>query len=442
MDHYRVRFMPPKNPKVVLICSKCRAKGFLRKKHGKLHLPQKNNIDDFYGWLDYSSKSFFIKFIDTLFIEYEKKDDDIMPLKIYNNFFKFYRFPLKKIKEFEIDVVKSLKRKYDEKHFTIAYSNDLIKSHHLKKIISNVYTEKKLQENKQQNQVIFVSRIKLFGLFSAIAFKALKKCCEFYRLGIEKSYEKEMVEGLKSISYPMSINIDNRNELNYLPIVNLSKDDHKFDIKFDIPAKSRYRIRCKVCKITYPINRKLAWCDKCHNKIYTVKEKPSRTYIKNKTNEIKLNESKMNEFLIKFTRLMIIAKDEWFSDKEIRLYFQRLFDNISKEILEDLNMKGEAYFSIRHYDKKKLSPKKDCYISKESDFIDISIKLKEYVLLMRSLVKDEIYDIGKNNKKIYHEIIQLLRQLNFPERYIILKLYHDFDICKKDFHKEQTSRIF
>jgi hypothetical protein len=434
--------MPPKNQEIVLICPKCHTKGFLRRKHSDFHLPQKNMVNDFYEWLEYTSKLYFTKFIDLLFIEHRKIDDIRIPLNQYNGSFMFFKFPLKKIKEFEIAAIKSVIRKTKEKQFDIVYSKDLLKYSHLKNILSKNGSQIKNNKNQHQNKVIFISRIKLFGLFSAIAYETLKKFCEFHQRGIEKDYEKEMVKGLKSISYPMSINIDNRNKWNHPHSVNLSKDDYKLDIKFDIPEKSNYRNRCRVCKITYSKNHKRSWCDKCGNKIFLVKEKHSREYVKNKTKEIKENVPKMNEFLIKFTRFMIIAKNDWFSDNKMHHDFIRLFDNTCVEILENLKMKGKTYFIIVHYNKNKVSKDDEHYISKESDFINISIKLKEYALLMRSLVKTEIYDIGKNNKKIYYKIIQLLRQINFPEKYILLKLYHDFNIFKKEFDEEQNSRIF
>ena len=103
-------------------------------------------------------------------------------------------------------------------------------------------------------------------------------------------------------------------------------------------------------------------------------------------------------------------------------------------------MNGKETYSIKHYDKEKSFNEKECYISKDSDLMNISIKLKQYNLLVRDFVKFEVYGIGKNSNTIRSKLIALLRQLKFPERVIFLKIQHDFDKSKEIYHIQQIAK--
>ena len=83
----------------------------------------------------------------------------------------------------------------------------------------------------------------------------------------------------------------------------------------------------------------------------------------------------------------------------------------------------------------------DCYISKRSQFLDISIKLNEYNTLLKNLVKVELYGIDKNGKKIHSKLIAILRKLNFPERYILSKIIRDYHVIEEHYYKERSKRI-
>jgi hypothetical protein len=139
----------------------------------------------------------------------------------------------------------------------------------------------------------------------------------------------------------------------------------------------------------------------------------------------------MDLYLTRFLNYMRILKDSWFRDKEVKKDFRKFFDETSKEI-QILKMSGKTFYSIVHYNKEKPS-KEECHISKESDFMKISIRLKEYHHLLRGFIKAEVYGIGKDKEKLESKLIALLRQLNFPERYIFSKIKKDFDICKEFF---------
>ncbi len=120
--------------------------------------------------------------------------------------------------------------------------------------------------------------------------------------------------------------------------------------------------------------------------------------------------------------------------------FKQFFDDTAKEILEKLEMHGKINYSIIHYMKGK-SKKKECYISKESDFINISIKLTEYNQLIKSLAKSEAYGIGNNSKRTHSKLMDKLRQLNFPERYLYPKILQDCIKFGEQYQKEQSKRI-
>jgi hypothetical protein len=225
--------MPPINPEIVLICPLCNRKGFLRKKQSKFHLSQKNMVNDFYGCLDYLSKLHFKIFFRAL-IDYDERKYVSLSLKTYTEFWIFYKIPLKKVRDFEINTIKYLITKCNEKQYDIIYSNDLEKSIHLKDIIClNDSNEKKLQQ--QENETIFISRRNLKILFYSIVFEAFKKCCEWNNLGIEESFEKEMIEGLKSLFFPMTLNVDRRNYWKFPLITTLRKKERKFNFQMDFP---------------------------------------------------------------------------------------------------------------------------------------------------------------------------------------------------------------
>lgn len=424
--------MSPKNSQIVLICPICNRKGFLRKKHSKSKLPQKNKVVGFYDCLDYLSKLHFNNFFHDLRID-EGKDN--IPLNNYSKYWIFYKIPLKKVKEFESNTINNIIIKSKNKH-NIKFSKDLKESPHLRDIIYFNYDEKQLQ----LDETIFLTRGKLIRLFSAVVFGALKKCCELYHIGIEESFEKEMVEGMKNMFYSISLNIDRRNTWD-IPIgMNPCEEGLKLNFRLYFPAKYRYYKRCKTCKINYPINDKKSSCRRCGHKIYPEKDKPSRNYIKNKDIKIIELENKMYQYLTRFLSMMKILKEDYFSNKIIKSDFQQIFDKTSKDI-QILKMNGKTFYSIVHYNKETTCKKKECYISKESDFMNISIKLKEYNHVMREIVKSEIYGIGKINIKNQFKIIDLLRQLNFPDIHILIKIAKDLDKCKKVYQYQQIVKI-
>jgi hypothetical protein len=378
-------------------------------------------------------------FTHILFTE-EKPNYASVHLKTYSEFWMFYKTSLKKIKEFEINTIKNLMMIYKEKHYYFTFSKDLIKSTHLLDFICLKDSNEKKLQRQQKKETISLSRIKLNLLFYSIVFEAFKKCCELNKLGIEKSFEKEMVEGIKSIFYPMTLNVDNRNNWYFPLIATLQKKEPKFNIRMDIPNIFNYRIRCTNCKINYSNNYKSSTCKKCGYRVYQVKEKPSRSYLKNRFNKIDELQTKMDLYLKRFSNYMCILRDSWFGVREIKKDFQKFFDEASKGI-QILKMSGKIHYSIVHYDKEKSKKKKECYISEESDFMNISIRLKEYYPLLRNFIKAEIYGIGKDKTKLESKLIALLSQLNFPERFIFSKIKKDFEICKEFFYFEQLNRI-
>ncbi len=211
---------------------------------------------------------------------------------------------MSKIKEFERQAIKSIIRKCYAKQYDIIYSRDLVKSSHLKDFINqNICSN----DQHQQNKIIFISRLKLTSLFSIILIIALKKCCELHQLYIEEDFEKEMVNMIKNVHYPLTLNVDRRNEWHFPLIRNYQEDTKKVNLRLGIPDKSQYWNRCKNCKITYSLNFKSSRCDKCGNRIHLVKEKPS-SYLKKKFNEIDKIESNMIPSLAYFMSFMELAK--------------------------------------------------------------------------------------------------------------------------------------
>ena len=247
-----------------------------------------------------------------------------------------YKFPLKKIKEFETNAIKSIIRKSKVKQFNVVYSQDLINSTHLKKIICQANCEKK---QYPQNSIIYISRHILYGLYVSIYYATLKKSFEFRGSAIEESYEKEMVEGIKSVFFPMSLNVDNRNTWGFPLLLKTQKDmfyhkdNKKFNLVLEIPEKSNYWNRCEECKIEYPLDYQSSKCRKCGNKLSLKKEQPSSTYKKNKSNEIKYNEPIFNEYFFKFLNFMHILNRDYLSNIELKNEFQEFFDNTSKDVL-------------------------------------------------------------------------------------------------------------
>src|SRR4051812_20932342 len=101
-----------------------------------------------------------------------------------------------------------------------------------------------------------------------------------------------MVEGVKSIFYHLSLNVDNRNTWDFPLLLKTQKDmlydkdKSKFNLILDIPKKFNYWNRCEICKITYDLDYQFSTCKKCGNKLSLKKEKPSRTYRKNNIAEV------------------------------------------------------------------------------------------------------------------------------------------------------------
>ena len=278
----------------------------------------------------------------------------------------------------------------------------------------------------------------MIHLFSAVVFGALAKCCELYHIGIEESFEKEMVEGMKNMFYPISLNTDRRTKWDIPIAMNPDKDRLKFNFsRLYLPNRFRYYKRCKICKITYPIKYKISTCKRCGNRIYQEKDKPSRSYFKNIKIKIKELENKMYQYLTRLLNMMKIIKDDYFSIKIIKDDFPQILDKASND-LQILKMGGKTRYGIVHYDQYATN-KKECYISKESDFMNISIKLKEYNHLLREMVKSQIYGIGKIKTKNHSKIINLLRQLNFPEIHILIKIQKDFDKCREIYQYRQKA---
>jgi hypothetical protein len=422
--------MPPTNSETILICPLCNEKGFLRKKHSKFHLPQKTKIDNFYDFLDFLSKYLFKNVSSVLSIDHTGEFDNL-PLKEYNKIFVFYKMPIYKIKEFEIDAIKSIIKNYPADKFYLSFSNDLIRSMHLKDI---VYCNVCLEKNPQK-KVIFLSRKKLTLIFYSILVMALKKSCEIHKYGIEESFEKEMVDGMMSIFYPLTLIYDKRKKWNVAYTKYSPNSPQKIDLQYRMPTKSNEWKKCKNCNLYYLSDSKL-FCDKCHKRIYSVR--PSRKYLKNKSSEIDKVQIKNRQYSLYFINFMFKIKEHWFYDKEFKHDFLDFFKYISKDTLEKLEMHGNTSYTIRHYDKEKKSKDKDCYISKRSDFMRISIKLNEYNTLIKRLVKAELYDIGKNIRQLRSKLIAILRKLNFPERYILSKINHDYHVFGENYYKERS----
>ena len=373
---YSVQFVPPINSETILICPLCYRNGFLRKKQSNSQLPQKNKVINFHECLDFISQLYFKDFTNALSFDNRGKDENL-PLKKYGINFIPNKMPLNKIKKFEYNAVKSIIRKCSRYQCSITYSIDLKKSRHLKDLVC----QDVLSKPSSQNKIIFISRKKLTELYLVISIIAFKKCCELYHLDIKEDYEKEMVEGIKNLFYPLYTNVDTRIGWHFPIIVDNFKDGNWFNIQFYWPDESKYWNRCKNCKITY--KKDIKECKKCHEKIYLVKEQPSASYKRNKLRELKENEYNMNEFYLKFINLMGKLCNNWFTVKEFIRNFNQFFDNASDKILQDLKMYGKTYYIIRHYDNEKSTRKRDCYIKEESDFMKISIKLKEYEQLMK-----------------------------------------------------------
>jgi hypothetical protein len=163
----------------------------------------------------------------------------------------------------------------------------LIKSRHLKDLVCHDISNKQTPKKK----TIFISRKKLIELYLVISTIAFKKCCELYHLGIEEDYEKEVVEGIKNVFYPLYSNVDKRIGWHFPIIVDYFKDGKWFNLEFYWPENSNYWNRRKYCKIIYENDVKT--CKKCDEKIQSVIEKPSSTFKRNKKRELKENELKI-----------------------------------------------------------------------------------------------------------------------------------------------------
>jgi hypothetical protein len=426
--------MPPIARETILICPKpeCNREGFLRKKYSRFHLPQKNKIDTYYDLLKYISALFFNAFSKNL-----SRDDNTelnnLSIEQYNFFFTFYPTPKNQIEEFELNAIKSIIQKYSE-NCNIFFSKDLQESNHIKDII---YHHKLSKNHTQNDNVIYITREKLIILYSSLIITALQRCSELHKLGIEEDFEKEMVEKVKSVFYYLTLNLDKRNKFNIHCKIIVDKNENKFELKLEISKPTKLYTKCSKCKTEYPPNYK-SNC-KCGFRVTSIK--PSKKHEKNKKKELDEIESNFKVGMPYFVKFMDLIKKQWFNEIEIEQDFQQFFDKAIEEVLEELEITGKTYYTIRHYDEKKSSKKKDCYISKRSQFMEISIKLKEYNTLIKNLVKAEVYGIGKNGKKIHFNLIAILRKLNFPERYILSKINHDSHIFGENYGKKRYWRM-
>jgi hypothetical protein len=424
--------MSPKTRETILTCPKpdCNKEGFLRKKYSNFRIPQKNEIDTYYDLLEYISALYFNDFSKNL----SKNDGtELTDLSIeqYNSFFTFYNASKNQLEEFELNAIKSIIQKYSE-NFNILFSKDLQESNHTKDII---YHYKLSNNQTQKNKVIFLTREKLLFLYSSIIITALQRCSERHILGIEQDFEKEMVEKLKSVFYYLTLNLDKRNRLGIDFKVVIDKYKNNFELKIDISKPAKLYNICSNCKAEYPPN----YISKCKCGFRVTSRKSSKKYEKIKREELNQIESNFKEGMCYFGNFMTVIQKQWFDKSEIKRDFQQYFDNAIHEILEELEMPGKINYSIVH--KEKGKPRYECYISEESDFMKISIKLNEYTTLIKKLVQAEVYGIGNYSEKVDSKLIETLRRLNFPERYLLSKINLDYNKFREYYAKVQLGRM-
>jgi hypothetical protein len=301
--------MSPNNLGPILICSLCNREGFLRKKHSPFSVPQKNQIKTYYDLLEYISALYFNAFTKNLTKNVRTELTDL-PIEQYNKFFTFYNASKDQLEEFELNVIKSIIQKYSE-NYNILFSKDLQESNHIKDIMHNY----NLSENQNQNNnVIFLTREKLFILFSSIITTALQRCSEIHNLGIEQAFEKEMVEKLKSVFYYLILNLDKRNKLNIDFKIVIDKYENNFGLILELSKPTKLYTTCSNCKAEYPPNYK----SKCKCGFRVTSIKPSKKHEKIKREEFDEIESNFKEGMCYFVNFMRIIQKQWFNDKEIK----------------------------------------------------------------------------------------------------------------------------
>ncbi|MDN5846712.1 MAG: hypothetical protein L0H53_10615, partial [Candidatus Nitrosocosmicus sp.] len=327
--------------------------------------------------------------------------------KTYNSFFfLFYKTKIKRIKEFELRAIDSIIKKFDSQEYEITFSKDLQNSKHLVHITKERNTK---EDTTRELKIIHISRQTLRGLFSSLMYKSLSKYLEFYQLGIEESFEEEMVERIKDIFLSKGDSVDRRNKISFRGLF------------VDDSLMKTLIYGCPNCKIGYPNDYK-SKCQICGGRIYLLKKRPSKRHLKKRRLQIEAKLPHIPKYFLSFINFMVIMRDNWFVYSSFRKGFQQQFDSLEKSLLNDLKMYGDTHYSIVHYYKSK---KKECYIKKDLDFVNISIKTVEYNDLVEDFVKARIYGTRRNEHAIYESLNDILRNMNFPERVLEQKLAHD-----------------
>lgn len=327
--------MPPNKRETILICPVCKRAGFLRKKHGKFHLPQKSKITSLYTFLDYLSKLYFKRFAKSITSANHQKQ--MKSLNVYNSLVVCYKTRINRIKEFELKAIESIVSKYRAQNYNIIFSEELLRSNHLKEL-NGVNNSANDGDN---TKTVYISRAKLFLLFNSIIFVSLSKYLEIHRLGIEERFEKEFVERIKNFFYFFESDLDNRSKIDILGM--LDPNNH-----LNRPQRIK---RCLNCKTEYPVSHKNK-C-KCGSRIYFHKIKHSKKQVRKKSLEVTTNLLNAPKGLLSYVSYMNLLQEKWFVIPKFRRDFQQQFDSHEKAILNGLNVEGNVYYSIVHYLKSK-----------------------------------------------------------------------------------------
>ena len=121
----------------------------------------------------------------------------------------------------------------------------LVKTYKNQIISKDLICHYKLSNNEnQKNKVIFLTREKLLFLYSSILITALQRCSERHVLGIEQSFEEEMVEKLKSVFYYLTLNFDKRNKLGIDFKLVINKYENNFELQLDISKPTKLYTIC------------------------------------------------------------------------------------------------------------------------------------------------------------------------------------------------------
>ncbi len=224
----------------------------------------------------------------------------------------------------------------------------------------------------------------------------------------------------------LTLNVDKRNTWHFPLSVRINENSKNVNFKLFIPKESRYWSRCKNCGKSYLDTSGVVYCTRCHDllKFHYSKEKPSRPYLKKKYGELESLSKHFLDYALTFHDFKNFLND-LFNAKQVINDFQDFFYETLEQLLKNLDMPGNTYHRIFHYEKGK-SFKKECNMSMESDFLNIDIKLHEYNHLIRQLILIDLFNIGRNSIRIRSKLISLLKELNFPVSHIQSKIDIDF----------------